>query len=44
MIDFKQNPFKMKLGGSSMGESRLGRSCLRARFVFRWKSWVTQQK
>ncbi|KAH8237298.1 hypothetical protein KR038_009372 [Drosophila bunnanda] len=40
MIDFKQNPFKMKLGGSSMGESRLGRSCLRARFVFRWKSWA----
>ncbi|KAH8274623.1 hypothetical protein KR026_008308 [Drosophila bipectinata] len=41
MIDFKQNPFKMKLGsGSSMGESRLGRSCLKARFVFRWKSWA----
>ncbi|XP_022223581.2 myb-like protein A isoform X3 [Drosophila obscura] len=40
MIDFKQNPFKMRLSGSSMGESRLGRSCLRARFVFRWKSWA----
>ncbi|XP_015040257.2 flocculation protein FLO11 isoform X2 [Drosophila pseudoobscura] len=40
MIDFKQNPFKMRLSGSSIGESRLGRSCLRARFVFRWKSWA----
>jgi len=40
MIDFKQNPFKMRLTGSSGGESRLSRSCLRARLVFRWKSWV----
>ncbi|KAH8299742.1 hypothetical protein KR044_005319 [Drosophila immigrans] len=41
MIDFKQNPFKMRLNGSSSGgESRLSRSCLRARLVFRWKSWA----
>ncbi|XP_030246144.1 uncharacterized protein LOC115565232 [Drosophila navojoa] len=43
MIDFKQNPFKMRLpgAGAAGGESRLSRSCLRARLVFRWKSWTS---
>lgn len=40
MIDFKQNPFKMKIKPLSNGENRAGRSCLRARLVFRWKTWV----
>lgn len=47
ILDFKQNPFKMKInpmtgdtrtgGGGGTGS---GRSCFRARFVFRWKTWV----
>lgn len=39
ILDFKQNPFKMKINPVS-GDSRTSRSCFRARLVFRWKTWV----
>lgn len=39
ILDFKQNPFKMKINPMT-GDTRSGRSCFRARFVFRWKTWV----
>ncbi|XP_055907903.1 putative mediator of RNA polymerase II transcription subunit 26 isoform X3 [Eupeodes corollae] len=38
MIEFKRHPFKMKINSATT--EKIGRSCLRARLVFSWKTWA----